>query len=52
MNMNEECLLHFLKEPNHLEVALEQFKEYIFSDKMQSPIEMNQKELVHKSLFW
>jgi hypothetical protein len=30
MNLNEECLLHFLKNPNGLDKTLEQLKMYLF----------------------
>lgn len=30
MNLNEECLLHFLKNPNGLDETLEQLKMYLF----------------------
>jgi hypothetical protein len=30
MNLNEECLLHFLKNPNGLDETLEQLKTYLF----------------------
>lgn len=30
MNLNEECLLHFLKNPEGLEETLEQLKTYLF----------------------
>jgi len=30
MNLNEECLLHFLKNPDGLDETLEQLKTYIF----------------------
>lgn len=52
MNINEECLLHFLKNPEHLQLTLEEFRKYIFSNKMQSPIESNKKDFHNKSLSW
>jgi len=30
MNLNEECLLHFLKNPDGLDETLEQLKTYLF----------------------
>lgn len=30
MNLNEECLLHFLKNPDGLDKTLEQLKTYLF----------------------
>lgn len=30
MNVNEECLLHFLKNPDGLDETLEQLKNYLF----------------------
>lgn len=30
MNLNEECLLHFLKNPDGLDETLEQLKKYLF----------------------
>lgn len=30
MNVNEECLLHFLKNPEGLEETIEQLKKYLF----------------------
>lgn len=30
MNLNEECLLHFLKNPEGLDETLEQLKQYLF----------------------
>jgi len=30
MNVNEECLLHFLKNPNGLDETIEQLKTYLF----------------------
>lgn len=32
MNVNEECLLHFLKNPNGLDETLEQLKTYLLSN--------------------
>jgi hypothetical protein len=30
MNLNEECLLHFLKNPDGLDKTIEQLKKYLF----------------------
>lgn len=51
MNLNEECLLHFLKDPNHLQIALEEFKKYIFSNEAQSSIKAYKKDLIQELIF-
>lgn len=48
MNLNEECLLHFLKNPNGLDKTLEELKNYIFS-KEKNIIKQNFKTYIKMS---